>query len=63
MTPEELRDEASASEAAALKLPEGPEREWLLAKAEALLHEAERIEKRLDLRPDLLDPGDRRDPS
>ena len=58
MTPETLRDEADASEAAAGKLADGPERDWLMAKARALRHEADRLEQRLDVRADLLSPPD-----
>jgi len=58
VTPEELRQEADASEAAARTLAEGPQRDWLLAKAEALRHEALRLEQRLDVRADRLSPRD-----
>jgi hypothetical protein len=57
MSPEQLRDEASASEAAAAKMSPGPDRDWLMAKAETLRHEAERLEQRLDVRADLLSPN------
>ena len=56
MTPEDLRDEAAAAEAAAGQLPPGAERDWHLAKAKTLLHEADRVEHRLDLKADLLSP-------
>lgn len=58
MTPEDLRDEASAAEAAAAGLAPGAERDWLLAKAEALRHEAERLERRLTTRARLLRPDE-----
>jgi len=62
MTPEDLRDEASAAEAAAGKLAPGPDRDWLLAKAEALRHEADRLERRLTTRARLLRPDERDHP-
>ncbi|HSV03004.1 MAG TPA: hypothetical protein VLI41_07325 [Phenylobacterium sp.] len=59
MTPQALRDEANAAETAAARLAPGPQREWLLAKAEALRHEAERMEQRLSTRARLLRPDER----
>jgi hypothetical protein len=56
VTPEQLRDEASAAKAQANLLGPGPDRDWLNAKAAALRREADRRERRLDARADRLDP-------
>ena len=46
MTPEKLRSEADSAEAMARGARRRADRDWLMAKATALRHEAERIEQR-----------------
>jgi hypothetical protein len=46
VTPEELRKEASAAEFMARLVSYGRDKEWLVAKAAALRHEADRLEER-----------------
>lgn len=56
-TPQELREEADATEALARLVSYGPDKAWLIEKAEALRREAERQEG-VAKRPNGSDPED-----